>query len=336
MRAGGTILDAVEHHARTTGGGPRFDPAALCRTGGCWNCAVTVDGEVRRGCLTSLHKGMRISTAELPPRRIISGFQGHQVGGVGTPWDAKQGCGYIEVACFGAGCNFRCPQCQNWPTTYAKDDPPMSPAEAAERLTETRRSCGVDRMAISGGESTLNRRWLVAYLHELRARNSDRSARLHVDTNGSLLTAAYLDELVDAGMTDIGIDLKANRGNTFQTITGVVEPAVAQRYMETAWEAVRYLVASHPGVFVGVGIPYNEALTSVEEIEVMGRRIASISPKLQVTVLDYRPEFAAMHLHRPTAAEMKRMRAVLLACGLRNVICQTTMGHIGPERCHVE
>jgi molybdenum cofactor biosynthesis enzyme MoaA len=36
-----------------------------------------------------------------------------------------------------------------------------------------------------------------------------------VDTNGSILTYDYLDELVEAGMTDIGIDLKSLEDHTY-------------------------------------------------------------------------------------------------------------------------
>jgi pyruvate formate lyase activating enzyme len=57
----------------------------------------------------------------------------------------------------------------------------------------------VDRMAISGGECTLNRRWLVEYLGLLREQNP--CTHLHVDTSGSILTSDYLDDLVQVGMT---------------------------------------------------------------------------------------------------------------------------------------
>jgi pyruvate formate lyase activating enzyme len=52
-------------------------------------------------------------------------------------------------------------------------------------------------------------------------------------------------------MTDIGIDLKALRVSTFQEITGLVDEALARRYMETAWKAVKYLHDNHPQVFLG-------------------------------------------------------------------------------------
>jgi pyruvate formate lyase activating enzyme len=183
-------------------------------------------------------------------------------------------------------------------------------------------------MAISGGECTLNRRWLLQYLRLLRDLNP--GARLHVDTNGSILTGDYLDDLVDAGMTDMGIDLKALRVSTFQEITGLVDEAPAIRYMETAWKAVEHLHDHHPQVFLGIGFPYNQELISLEEIAEMGRRIAEIDPWLQVCALDYRPEFKRQDLVRPSYWEMLQVHYVLRDSGLESVVCQTERGKIGP------
>ncbi len=195
-------------------------------------------------------------------------------------------------------------------------------------MTATRRRYGVDRMAISGGECTLNRRWLIQYLRLLRDRNP--GARLHVDTNGSIFTADYLDDLADAGMTDIEIDLKALRVSTFQEITGLVDETLASKYMETAWKAVEHLHDHHPQVFLGIGFPYNQALISLEEIAEMGRRIAEIDPWLQVCALDYRPEFKRQDLVRPSHTEIMQVHGVLRDVGLESVVCQTEKGKIGP------
>jgi len=43
---------------------------------------------------------------------------------------------------------------KGWDITYNGKSRPMTPSEAAERLTKARKEFGVDRMAISGGEST--------------------------------------------------------------------------------------------------------------------------------------------------------------------------------------
>jgi pyruvate formate lyase activating enzyme len=299
-----------------------------CQTGGCWSCSLDIDGELRPICISDAQEGMRIKTdaAGLTPKRLVGGFIAHRVGGVGTPWWLDGKC--VEVACFTGGCNFCCPQCQNWRFAYMGAGEPLTPEEAARQMTATRKRYGVERIAISGGECTLNRRWLIRYLKLLKDYNP--GARLHLDTNGSILTGDYLDDLVEAGMTDIGIDLKALRAATFQEITGLVDEALAYRYMETAWQAVEYLHDHHPQVFMGIGIPYNKDLIGLDEIGEMGRRIAEIDPWLQVCALDYRPEFKRQDIARPTYWEMLQIYAILRESGLESVICQTERGKIGP------
>ena len=306
-----------------------------CETGGCWSCAVEVNGQPQRACFTPVSAGLSVTTTvpeDYVPQRIVTGFSGHPVGGVGTPWWLKSSRGYIEVACFAAGCNFRCPQCQNWDITYQSQGKPLSPQEVAERMTAARQRFRVERMAISGGESTLNRKWLTEYIRELKRLNSDPKARIHVDTNGSILTRDYIDELVEAGMTDVGPDLKGFNLESFMLITGVKDRELAKKYHDTAWEAVRYLLAEYKNrVFTGVGIPYNRELISVEEIGMMGDRLAKIDPEVQVCVLDYRPEFKRTNLVKPSYEEMVEVHKVLKEKGLTTVICQTKFGHIGPE-----
>ena len=336
VQAGITVKKALELSGYKVSKYP--EPSSLftpCETGGCWSCAVEVNGQPQRACLTSVSDGLCIKTV-LPdnylPRRIVTGFSGHQVGGVGTPWWLKSVGGYIETACFAAGCNFRCPQCQNWDITYQSQGKALSPREAAEAMTEARHTFGVDRMAISGGESTLNKKWLLEYVKELNQLNSDADARIHIDTNGSILTKDYIDELVEAGMTDVGPDLKGFHLESFMRITGISDQDLAERYHHTAWEAVRYLLAEYKDrVFTGVGIPYNRKLISIQEIEMMGEKLYEIDPGLQVCVLDYRPEFKRQDLVKPSYEEMVEIHKVLSGKGLKTVICQTKYGHIGPS-----
>ena len=140
------------------------------------------------------------------------------------------------MAIWAAGCNLRCPQCQNYATTYDGIGEPVTPQQAALRMTLARRRYRVDRMAISGGEATLNRAWLMSYFQALKDLNPDPGARLHLDSNGTLLTPDYIDELVlEAGVTDMGVEPKAVQVTTFQRITGVTDAALAERYLDTAW-----------------------------------------------------------------------------------------------------
>ncbi|MHA2368754.1 MAG: radical SAM protein, partial [Candidatus Hodarchaeales archaeon] len=97
------------------------------------------------------------------------------------------------------------------------------------------------------------------------------------------------------------------------------------------WAAVHHLLDNYFGeIFIGIGIPYNAALISLEEIARLGEKIAGWEPTVQVCVLDYRPEFRARELQRPAYEEMINVKRTLEQAGLTNVICQTIWGHIGP------
>jgi len=305
-----------------------------CETGGCYACAVVVDNKLKPLCHTAVKEGIRISFDKdnFRPLRIVEGFIPHTVGGVGTPWWIK-GHGYIEVACFAAGCNLRCPTCQNFTITYNSMLSPMTPERCAYLLSMARRKYRVDRMAISGGEPTLNRDWLIEFFRELRRLNPDPKARLHLDTNITVLTRDYIDELVEAGVTDIGPDIKAYRLDTFQKITGISDQNLAKKYLENSWRALKYLIDEYypEKVFVGIGIPYNKYFyPDLEELAKFGEAIARLHSEIQVCVLDYRPEFKAHYLKRPTVEEMFKVKKILNEAGLKTVIVQTYMGHFGP------
>ncbi|UCD32824.1 MAG: radical SAM protein [Desulfobacterales bacterium] len=334
--AGITVKKALEISGYKVTTYPAKDALfAPCETGGCWSCAVEINNELKPACVAPVKMGQKINTKrshDYVPKRIVHGFSGHTVGGVGTPYWFKGRHEYIEVACFAAGCNLRCLQCQNWETTFTGKGHPMTPEEAAELMTATRRKFKVDRMAISGGESTLNRRWLVDYVKVLKRLNPDHNARIHVDTNTTILTKGYIDELVQAGMTDIGPDLKGYYPETFMRITSIKDKGLAVRYLNTAWGSVQYLIERYKeSVFTGVGIPYNKELIKPQEIGMIGEKLYEIDPEIQVCVLDYRPEYNRVNLVRPSFGEMVEIQKILTTKGLKTVICQTEYGHIGPE-----
>ena len=196
-------------------------------------------------------------------------------------------------------------------------------------------------------------------------RESDKSVNIHIDTNGTVLTPRYIDELINSGMNRIGIDLKGIRLKTFQNITGINDKQLAAKYLENSWNAVKYISDNYkmdygpeekifkdsdkykinqdhdfddkkidnynsPEIFLGIGIPYNSSLISKKEIMEMGNVLKSINPYLQVCVLDYRPEFKRMDLKKPDFNEMKEVKDILNEIGLKRVIIQTEKGHFGP------
>jgi pyruvate formate lyase activating enzyme len=318
---------------------------ASCETGGCYACAVLVDGELLPSCHTGVRSSQEIETKtqdDTQPLRIVGWHQAHTVGGVGTPWTAKQLYGqygaYSEAACFAAGCNLRCRTCQNYSVTYNSAARAVTPEHAASRLLSLARRVNVKRLAISGGEATLNRPWLLSFFSWLR-KNSPSDYRLHLDTNATILTPDYIDALVDAGITDIGPDVKSVSVDTFQTISGITDSSLAETYLSTEWDAVKHIADNHypDSLFMGVGLPVNPAFyesteTMNEELHIWGSRVTKIDDRIQVTVLDYRPQFRRHDISRPSDNEMRRVKTLLEDTGLKTVIAQTSSGHLPPSR----
>jgi pyruvate formate lyase activating enzyme len=310
------------------------EPSLACETGGCWSCALLIDGELERSCITPIREGVRIETSVegMSPLRIIHGPEPHPVGGKATPWWETNGVHYVEAAIWAAGCDLRCPQCQNYHVTYDNYSAALTPLEAAKEVAYCSKRYGTRGAAISGGEPTLNRGWLLEFFREL-TRLVGGDVRRHLDSNGTLLTADYVDALVEAGCNNIGVEPKAVEVETYMGITGLKDRERASRYLENAWRAVEYIDGEYRGeVYLGVGLIYNRRLIALEEIAEAGSRIAAINPELQVTVLDYYPTFRRRDIERPTVREMKRVKETLEGQGLRCVIVQTAIGHIGPDK----
>lgn len=304
-----------------------------CGTGGCWACAVVINGSLERSCITPIRDGMRISTdiEGREPLRIVHGPSPHTVGGKATPWWEVDYVSYVEAAIWVAGCNLRCPQCQNYTVTYDNTTKPLTPREAAKAVVECHRIYGTKGVAISGGEPTLNRRWLIDFFREV-SKLVDHKVRRHLDSNGTLLTPDYIDELVEAGCNNIGVEPKCLHIDTYMNITGLKDRNLAAKYLETSWKAIEYIYERYSDkVYLGVGLVYNKQLITLEEIAKAGSRIASIDRRIQVTVLDYFPTFRRRNLKRPSVNEMLKVKRVLEEQGLETVIVQTEIGHIGPK-----
>ena len=79
---------------------------APCQVGACWSCAVDIDGEVRRSCVTQAQDGMNIRTQvpkDWTPVRLVGRGMGHPTAGVGTPWQLKNYSTPIEICTLVAG-----------------------------------------------------------------------------------------------------------------------------------------------------------------------------------------------------------------------------------------
>lgn len=110
--------------------------------------------------------------------------------------------GRIAVVVFLAGCNFRCPFCQNWELIIHPQKLPSIPFEEVKDFLG-KHSNWVEGVVIGGGEPTIHPD-LPSFLREIRK----LSFPIKLDTNGSNLS--LLTELVEAKLIDcVAMDIKA-------------------------------------------------------------------------------------------------------------------------------
>lgn len=289
------------------------DPEDTCGTGGCWNCAVLIDDKRSRGCVTPLRSGMKIITdpkalGEVPPKRVVTIMR-----------PAPHG----HPSIFTHGCNYRCNLCHNWDLTFSSTAASLTPMQAVAQLALQPEK---DRwVGISGGEPTINRQWLVETVQQLR--RSVPESRIQLDTNASLLTPDYIDELIAAGITDVSPDFKAFDIKTFMTLSGVHDKKQSERYMQTAWQAIEYLQTRYADqIFMAVSIPCHPQIHSRSELEEMAVALATINPDIPVTLTELQPAFRIRDLPYIKRKTMEEAASFLENKGLRRIIIQGGQG----------
>jgi len=306
-----SILDALCELGRAT---KEFQPGgqqlqALCGTGGCGSCAVLVDGVATRSCVTPLREGMQIVT----DRAVLGQAESRRMVTLLRPVP------HYHPSVFAHGCNFRCDLCHNWNLTFSGTGALMTAEEVVSHLQLNAQEDYW--IGISGGEPTLNRTWLIETIRHLRQALPD--SRVQLDTNASLLTPDYIDEVVEAGITDVSPDVKALDLETFMKVTGVVPEELARRYLNTSWDAVRYFHERYGRqVFMAVSLPCHPRIHSKAELEAMAAALVSINPEMRVTLIEYQPAFRCRDWPFLTEKTMQQARQILESAGLRHVIVQ--------------
>lgn len=276
-----------------------------CGTGGCWACGVRVNGVFSRACSTGAAEGLEVETRAdalkgEEPRRIVSFFPDHL---------------HASMSLFTHGCNFSCDFCHNWNLSFGSAGKALTPKEAVDMTRRLTAAKGNRRTGISGGEPTMNRRWLVEYIDNLRA--TTRGVRIQVDTNASFLTPDYIDELWEAGMTDFSPDLKALEVDTFRRISGLDDREVAARLLETSWKAVEYALSRYGDrLHITVAIPYHPLFITGDEVRAMGERLAALKAGLDVNLIVYQPAFRQAKAGAPTDEQIDAVLEGLEATGV--------------------
>ena len=163
-----TIGYTVSHHPKQQG-----DIFAPCKMGGCGACSVLVNGQLKPSCTTRVAAGMEINTHSAQiisqePVRLANHFQGYRGGQVGPKENRNQG--FTEFTFFAQGCNLRCPACHNWDLAFSSIGKYAAPREAAVIMERGRQQYKVSKVAVTGGEITLNRPWLVRFFAGIQSK----------------------------------------------------------------------------------------------------------------------------------------------------------------------
>ncbi|MHB8126875.1 MAG: radical SAM protein [Desulfitobacteriaceae bacterium] len=324
-----TILAALEflgytvsHHPKQAG--QIFAP---CKIGGCGACSVLVNGKLKPSCITKVEDGMEINTetaqiVSQEPIRLANNFEAYQGGVIGAEQNRTQA--VTEYTFFAQGCNLRCPACHNWNITFSTSGKYCTPRRAAEIMERGRKHYSVSKVAVTGGEITLNRPWLVQFVKEFRAICEDWETRFQLDTNASMLTTDYIDELYAAGVSDISPDVKGLYPETYMKITGIDDLELAKLCVETTWQAVEYLLTKYSKkMFIVLAIPYHEQFIDLEELRQMAQKIYNINPETCISLIDYMPAFRCRDLPLTDPEKMEEVHQLFLDAGLHKVLWQT-------------
>ena len=324
-----TILAALENLGYTISHHPKQEGQifAPCEMGGCGACSVIVDGKLQPSCITPVKEGMEIITepaqiVSREPIRLANNFEAYQGGIIGAPEIRTQE--FTEFTFFAQGCNLRCPACHNWHITFSTTGKYLTPRQAAAIMERGRKHYNVSKVAVSGGEITLNRPWMIQFVREFRAICENYETRFQLDTNASMLTPDYIDELYASGISDISPDVKGLYPETYMKITGLDDPELARLCVETTWQAVEYLLKNYSRkMFIVLAIPYHEQFINMEEMRAIAQKIYELNPETCISLIDYMPAFRCRDLPLTDPEEMEKVHQLFLDAGLHKVLWQT-------------
>lgn len=167
--------------------------------------------------------------------------------------------GRIACVAFVAGCNFRCPFCQN-PTLVLRPEtqPPLSPDDLYAFLA--RRRGKLDAVVFSGGEPTL-----YDDLPEVAAACRERGFLVKVDTNGA--RPALLRRMLQDGLPDaVAVDYKAP-ARAYAEVAGCALPGLADAVAET----IRLALGA--GILLDVRTTVHRDLLSANDLRQMRQEL---------------------------------------------------------------
>jgi pyruvate formate lyase activating enzyme len=202
-----------------------------------------------------------------------------------------------------SGCNFTCKGC----FSIARDPvgEPMTVEQLVNLINKAARDhygdTPLEEVVITGGEPTLNRQYLV----DLVAHLKESVGWIVLDTNGYFLDDAYLQELIEAGLTEVMFDLKAWDEKLHVWYTGYSNRRTVAN-IRNAYGKVKLVVNT---VFV-------PGLVDGREIEKIARFLAELEAKnkeeIEYRINRFRAELSHEKIARnPYPEEIERAYSII-------------------------
>lgn len=157
----------------------------------------------------------------------------------------------------------------------------------------------LEEVVITGGEPTLNRRYLVNLVAHLK----EFVSWIVLDTNGYFLDDAYLQELIEAGLTEVMFDLKAWDEKLHVWYTGYSNRRIVEN-IRNAYGKVKLVVNT---VFV-------PGLVDEREIEKIARFLSELEDKeeIEYRINRFRAELSHEKIARnPYPEEIERTYSII-------------------------
>jgi pyruvate-formate lyase-activating enzyme len=171
-----------------------------------------------------------------------------------------------------SGCNFKCKGC--FSIARGTVGEPMTVEQLISLVkkssSEYYGDTPLEEAVITGGEPTLNKHYLVDLVTQLKK----IVGWIVLDTNGYFLDDAYLEELIEAGLTEVMFDLKAYDEKLHEWYTGYSNKRILAN-IRNAYGKIKLVVNT-------VYIP---GIADDPEIEKIAKFLAEIDKKGEI---DYR------------------------------------------------
>jgi pyruvate formate lyase activating enzyme len=224
--------------------------------------------------------------------------------------------GKVASMTFFAGCNFRCPYCQNASLIPSESGREVDTGDIFRRIE--RNADMIDAVGFSGGEPCLQ----VEALRDLARRARSIGLKVFLNTNGSVSSAVA--RLLGEGLLDyVALDIKAPlRPESYGEVTGITHMTddVTRNVKATLDECIETKVAFEARTTI---VP--NLIDQEEQIEELARDIAGV----QLYVLQqFSPEGNLLdqsfkNLAPPNREKLIRLAKAAAQCGVGEVRIRT-------------